>query len=141
MGVAALVGGRRTALVATTLAATVWAYDLVLKPTPLAPVGMAVNRGLDVLLGAGGNTRAAVLPAVAMAVHTFGVTSLSRGEVHGTSPETAAGALACTLAGRRWRPTRRAPPPPPHGVRWARWSPGPSRVPSPRPWDSPRGGR
>ncbi|GAA1469726.1 UbiA family prenyltransferase [Nocardiopsis exhalans] len=99
VGVAAMAGGRRTALVATTLAATVWAYDLVLKPTPLAPVGMAVNRGLDVLLGAGDRTGAAALPAAVMAVHTFGVTALSRGEVHGTSPAVAAGALACTLTG------------------------------------------
>ncbi len=99
VGVAALAGGRRTALVASALAATVWAYDLVLKPTPLAPAGMAVNRGLDVLLGAGDRTGAAALPAAAMAVHTFGVTALSRGEVHGTRPEVAAGALACTLAG------------------------------------------
>ncbi|WP_049569819.1 SCO3242 family prenyltransferase [Nocardiopsis sp. SBT366] len=99
VGIAALAGGGRSALVATALATTVWTYDLVLKPTPLAPLGMAVNRGLDVLLGAGDRTGAAALPAAAMAVHTYGVTTLSRGEVHGTRPEVAAGALACTLAG------------------------------------------
>ncbi|MEU3019519.1 SCO3242 family prenyltransferase [Nocardiopsis sp. NPDC007018] len=97
--VAGLAGGGRTARVATALAGTVWAYDLVLKPTPLAPLGMAVNRGLDVLLGAGDRPGAAVLPAAAMAVHTYGVTALSRGEVHGTRPGVAAGSLACTLAG------------------------------------------
>ncbi|MYR32251.1 4-hydroxybenzoate polyprenyltransferase [Nocardiopsis alba] len=97
VGVAALSGGRRAALVASALAATVWTYDLVLKPTPWAPLGMAAARGLDVLLGAGDRTADAARPALAMAVHTLGVTALSRGEVHGTRPEVAAGSLACTL--------------------------------------------
>lgn len=99
VGVAALAGGRRTALVASALAATVWTYDLVLKPTRLSPLGMATARGLDVLLGAGDRPGPAVRPAVAMAVHTLGVTALSRGEVHGTRPGIAAGSLACTLTG------------------------------------------
>ncbi|MBR8740971.1 SCO3242 family prenyltransferase [Nocardiopsis sp. MG754419] len=99
VGVAALAGGRRSALVASALAATVWTYDLVLKPTRLSPLGMATARGLDVLLGAGDHPGRAARPALAMAVHTLGVTALSRGEVHGTRPEVAAGSLACTLAG------------------------------------------
>lgn len=111
VGVAALAGGRRAALVASALAVTVWTYDLVLKPTRLSPVGMATARGLDVLLGAGDRPGCAVRPAVAMAVHTLGVTALSRGEVHGTRSEVAAGSLACTLAGAvvAARPAREEP--------------------------------
>ncbi|MEU6658127.1 UbiA family prenyltransferase [Streptomyces sp. NPDC046821] len=44
--------GRPATAVATTLAATVWAYDLGLKHTPAGPAAMATARGLDVLLGA-----------------------------------------------------------------------------------------
>jgi 4-hydroxybenzoate polyprenyltransferase len=55
---------------------------------------MAACRGLDVLLGAGaGRLRAAAPAAAALAVHTAGVTVLSRGEVHG-STRGAAGAVA-----------------------------------------------
>ncbi|GAB2961444.1 SCO3242 family prenyltransferase [Saccharothrix stipae] len=69
---------------AVPLAVAVWGYDTVLKNTPAGPAAMAACRGLDVLLGG----RAAV-PAALMALHTFGVTALSRGEVHGTSPAVA----------------------------------------------------
>ncbi|MEU0409783.1 UbiA family prenyltransferase [Streptomyces griseorubiginosus] len=44
--------GRPALTVAAPLAATVWAYDLALKNTPLGPVAMATARGLDLLLGA-----------------------------------------------------------------------------------------
>lgn len=44
--------GRPALTVATTLAATVWAYDLHLKHTRLGPVAMAATRSLDLLLGA-----------------------------------------------------------------------------------------
>nr|WP_229703671.1 UbiA family prenyltransferase [Streptomyces albiflavescens] len=44
--------GRPSLAVAAPLAATVWAYDLTLKRTPVGPVAMAAARGLDVLLGA-----------------------------------------------------------------------------------------
>ncbi|MES0833094.1 SCO3242 family prenyltransferase [Nocardiopsis tropica] len=98
VGLAAAAGGRRAAGVATALAATVWGYDLLLKQTPLAPLGMAAARGLDVLLGAGARPADAAGPALALAVHTLGVTALSRGEVHGTRPAVAAGSLLCTLA-------------------------------------------
>ncbi|WP_017616085.1 SCO3242 family prenyltransferase [Nocardiopsis salina] len=97
VGVAAAGGGRHSAITASALAATVWGYDLALKPTRFAPLGMAVNRGLDVLMGAGDRPGAALRPALVMAAHTYGVTSLSRGEVYGTRPSVAAGALACTV--------------------------------------------
>ncbi|WP_160051561.1 SCO3242 family prenyltransferase [Nocardiopsis sp. FR26] len=99
VGVAAVAGGPRTAGTAAALAVTVWSYDLLLKPTPLAPLGMAAARGLDVLMGAGERPADAARPALALAAHTLGVTALSRGEVHGTRPCVAAGALSCTLAG------------------------------------------
>ncbi|MFD3931321.1 UbiA family prenyltransferase [Streptomyces sp. NPDC058614] len=51
LALAARAGGPSLA-VAAPLAATVWAYDLVLKQTPAGPAAMATARGLDVLLGA-----------------------------------------------------------------------------------------
>jgi hypothetical protein len=86
---------RRAVRVAVPLAAAVWAYDTVLKSTVAGPVGMAACRALDVLMGAGG-ARAALPAAVAVGGHTLGVTALSRGEVHGARPATAAAALAGT---------------------------------------------
>ncbi|MEV3988045.1 SCO3242 family prenyltransferase [Streptomyces sp. NPDC049837] len=44
--------GRAPLVVATALAATVWAYDLRLKHTRAAPAAMATARALDLLLGA-----------------------------------------------------------------------------------------
>ncbi|MEK8227550.1 hypothetical protein NKG05_17745 [Oerskovia sp. M15] len=59
---------------------------------------MAACRGLDVLMGAGaGRVRAALPAAAALTVHTAGVTVLSRGEVHGTTPPVAAAVTAGTL--------------------------------------------
>jgi 4-hydroxybenzoate polyprenyltransferase len=96
LGLAAAAGGRRAMPTAVALAGVVWAYDLALKHGPLGPVAMGAARGLDVLLGAGGSPRAAALPAAVMALHTTGVTALSRGEVHGAQPATAALATAAT---------------------------------------------
>ncbi|WP_017538820.1 SCO3242 family prenyltransferase [Nocardiopsis halophila] len=99
IGAAAFAGGRGSAVTASLLAAGVWTYDLLLKPTPMAPLGMAFNRGMDVVMGAGPRPRAAALPALGLAVHTFGVTLLSRGEVHGTDRPTARTVVAGTAAG------------------------------------------
>ncbi|WP_454048862.1 SCO3242 family prenyltransferase [Cellulomonas sp. Marseille-Q8402] len=94
LALAAAGGGRRSFAVAVPLAACVWLYDARLKETPAGPVAMAACRGLDVLLGAGaGHLRAAAPAAAALAVHTAGVTVLSRGEVHGTT-RAVAGAVA-----------------------------------------------
>lgn len=61
-----------------------WAYDLLLKPTPLGPVAMAGARALDVLLGAGRARAGLALPeAATVGAHTLALTALSRGEVHG----------------------------------------------------------
>ncbi|GAA3747320.1 4-hydroxybenzoate polyprenyltransferase [Spinactinospora alkalitolerans] len=92
-------GGRRALRTALPLTAVIWCYDLAGKRGPLGPVLMASARGLDVLLGAGGRPRAAAVPALALTVHTAGVTALSRGEVHGASPATAGFAVAATLTG------------------------------------------
>ncbi len=91
----AAAAGRDALKVALPLAAAVWAYDTVLKATPAGPAGMAACRALDVLMGAGG-ARAALPAAAAVGGHTLGVTALSRGEVHGAAPATAAAALAGT---------------------------------------------
>nr|WP_026876706.1 UbiA family prenyltransferase [Jiangella gansuensis] len=96
IGLAAVAGGRRALRVAVPLAAAVWTYDLLAKPTPAGPAAMGLARGLDVLLGAGGRLRAAALPAAAVTAHTVGVTVLSRGEVHGASPSSARFALGAT---------------------------------------------
>lgn len=99
VAVAALADGRRSLALSLPLAAGIWSYDLLAKPTPLGPVVMASCRGLDVLLGAGAQgVRAAAPASVAVAAHTLGVTVLSRGEVHGTSPAVAATAATGTAA-------------------------------------------
>ncbi|MGP3968919.1 SCO3242 family prenyltransferase, partial [Streptomyces sp. 6N223] len=95
---AAAAGGRSALRVAVPLAATVWTYDLAAKNTPAGPAVMATARGLDVLLGAGPRWRDAALPALSVAVHTTGVTLLSRGEVHGTGRAAPRAALATTAA-------------------------------------------
>ncbi|WP_413451059.1 SCO3242 family prenyltransferase [Georgenia phoenicis] len=94
----AAVGGRRALAVAVPLAATVWAYDLLAKPTPLGPVVMAAARGLDVVLGGSADPRRAAPAALALGAHTCAVTVLSRGEVHGSSKPVASAALATTTA-------------------------------------------
>jgi hypothetical protein len=98
--IAGLAGVRRALAVAGPLAAAVWAYDLRLKNTALGPAGMAVCRGLDVLLGACLSPRpAGALPsACAVALHTYTVTALSRREVSGAEPRLAAVTLATTAA-------------------------------------------
>jgi hypothetical protein len=97
LSLAALAGGRRALAVALPLAATVWAYDLVLKQTRAGPATMAAARGLDVLMGAGaGRLRAAVPAAGLVASHTLAVTELSRREVSGADPGLPAATLAAT---------------------------------------------
>ncbi|WP_219812364.1 MULTISPECIES: SCO3242 family prenyltransferase [unclassified Rathayibacter] len=99
IAVAAVVDGRRSLALSLPLAAGIWSYDLLAKPTPLGPVVMAACRGLDVLLGAGvDGVRAAAPASAAVAAHTLGVTVLSRGEVHGTTPVTAGAVSAGTAA-------------------------------------------
>jgi len=97
---AAVGGGRRSAATAVVLAAAVWAYDLSPKQGALSVATMASTRGLDVLLGAsaGGlsGLRPAAVPAAMVAVHTAGVTALSRGEVHGGSTGVARACVAAT---------------------------------------------
>ncbi|MFD4993138.1 SCO3242 family prenyltransferase [Cellulosimicrobium cellulans] len=100
VGLAAAGGGARALAVAVPLAASVWTYDTVAKEHAVGPVVMAACRGLDVLLGAGvGHLRAALPAAAGMAVHTAGVTFVSRGEVHGTTSSLAAGVAAATAVG------------------------------------------
>ena len=112
VGLAGLAGGRRALGVAGPLAATVWAYDLVLKGTPAGPAAMAAARGLDVLMGAGataGGLRRAAPAAGLVAGHTLAVTALSRREVTGADPWLPRTTLAATgvigalagFAGRR----------------------------------------
>ena len=97
LGLAAC-GGRRALAVAVPLAGTVWAYDLLAKPTPLGPVLMGSARALDVLLGGSADPRRALPAAAALGAHTVAVTALSRGEVHGSTPGVAGAALATTAA-------------------------------------------
>ncbi|RMI03352.1 4-hydroxybenzoate polyprenyltransferase, partial [Cellulomonas triticagri] len=100
---AGIAGGRRALAVAVPLAASVWLYDAHLKDTPAGPAAMATCRGLDVLLGAGvGHLRRAVPAAVAVAAHTAALTTLSRGEVHGTTPRVAAAAATTTAVVAGW---------------------------------------
>ncbi|MFD3664398.1 SCO3242 family prenyltransferase [Streptomyces sp. NPDC058659] len=98
LALAAFAGGTDALHVAVPLTAAIWAYDTVLKPTRAAPLGMAACRGLDVLLGAGAARAASArTPALALAVHTFGVTALARGEVHGGRRADGRVALSTTV--------------------------------------------
>ncbi|MFF2040666.1 SCO3242 family prenyltransferase [Kitasatospora sp. NPDC058170] len=110
LALAALAGGSDALRIAVPLAGAVWAYNTVLKPTPAAPAAMAACRALDVLLGAGaGRWTAARTPALALGAHTFGVTALSRGEVHGGRRADSRLALATTLAATTLTCAGRAP--------------------------------
>jgi 4-hydroxybenzoate polyprenyltransferase len=98
LGAAALAGGRSSVAVAVPLAASIWTYDLVAKQGPAGPIAMAACRGLDVLLGAGADgVRAAAGPAALVAFHTASLTTLSRGEVHGTRSSTALASASATV--------------------------------------------
>ncbi len=100
LATAAAAGGRRSLAVAVPLAVAVWGYDLRLKNTGAGPLGMAACRALDVLLGASPGRRPdrAWAAALAVAVHTYTVTALSRREVSGADPRLAAATLATTSA-------------------------------------------
>ncbi|MFC5154373.1 SCO3242 family prenyltransferase [Streptomyces amakusaensis] len=105
--------GRPALTVATTLAATVWAYDLHLKHTPAGPAAMGAARALDLLLGATATAtpttrphrkpppaaalRTALPAALTLAAHTCSVTAVSRHEAHGGSTTAPLTALATTL--------------------------------------------
>ncbi|MCX4704824.1 SCO3242 family prenyltransferase [Streptomyces sp. NBC_01373] len=124
--------GRPTLAVATSLAATVWAYDLGLKRTPAGPVAMAAARGLDLLLGATASTssrtsrnagtipaprtasglRRALPSAALLGAHTLTVTTVSRRETQGGAPLVPLTALATTTALARLltRPSTRPGP-------------------------------
>ncbi|MFI7706120.1 SCO3242 family prenyltransferase [Nonomuraea sp. NPDC049480] len=95
---AALAGGRRALTLAGLLAGAVWAYDLGLKRTAAGPASMAACRVLDVLLGAGTQTAAAVPTALAIGAHTYGISVLGRAEVAGATPATVGRALAASTA-------------------------------------------
>jgi len=99
LSLAAVGGGRDALLVAIPLAGAVWAYDLVLKPTPAGPLAMAACRGLDVLLGAGLSGARRALPAAAvLAGYTASITLLARGEVAGASRDAGVAAAGTTAA-------------------------------------------
>ena len=100
LATAAAAGGRRSLAVAVPLAVAVWGYDLRLKNTAAGPLGMAACRALDVLLGASPARRPgrAWPAALAVAVHTYTVTALSRREVSGADSRLAAATLATTSA-------------------------------------------
>nr|WP_166138878.1 UbiA family prenyltransferase [Nocardioides ochotonae] len=98
LAVSAAVGGRRALRISVPLALLVATYDVLAKDSPAGPLVMASTRGLDVLLGAAAAPGAAVAPAASVAVHTAGITLLSRGEVHGAGPGAALTALVGTGA-------------------------------------------
>jgi len=98
LALSALSGGKSTLATSTALAATAWTYDVVAKNTIAGPAVMASARALDVLVGAGAERRRALAPALAVGAHILGVTTLSRGEVHGGTPTPARASLATTTA-------------------------------------------
>ncbi|MFB7293899.1 SCO3242 family prenyltransferase [Actinacidiphila glaucinigra] len=94
--------GRAPLALATTLAATVWAYDLRLKHTAAGPAAMATARALDLVLGATATrprALAAALPhAALLGAHTYAVTTVSRNETRGGSSTAPLAALVTTTA-------------------------------------------
>jgi 4-hydroxybenzoate polyprenyltransferase len=99
LAVAALSGEGRALAVAVPLVGAIGAYDGALKNTAAGPLGMALCRGLDVLLGASpGRWRRALRPALVVAAHTAVVTALSRREVSGTDRVVPVGTMAATAA-------------------------------------------
>ncbi|MFI0977076.1 SCO3242 family prenyltransferase [Streptomyces sp. NPDC021093] len=116
--------GRPALAAATAVTATVWAYDLKLKHTALAPAAMASARALDLLMGAvatgtsaPGSSRSALAEALSAATllgaHTYGVTEVSRHEVQGGStaaPLAVLGAVVAIAAGLSRRAGDGAPP-------------------------------
>ncbi|MFD8471047.1 SCO3242 family prenyltransferase [Streptomyces globisporus] len=95
--------GRPALMVATGLAATVWAYDLHLKHTKAGPAAMAAARSLDLLLGA-----------------TAAATGTARGTGAGASggggrPDNVAGPKATAGAIRTAGPAAAILPPPARG--------------------------
>jgi 4-hydroxybenzoate polyprenyltransferase len=98
LALAGVAGGKAAFHTSAVLAATAWTYDLGAKNTPAGPVFMAAARSLDVLVGAGNNRRKAWAPALAVGTHILGVTAMSRGEVHGSTPLPARSALIATAA-------------------------------------------
>lgn len=96
LGLAATGGGRRSLAVAAPLTGAICLYNLAAKSTPAGPLSMALCRGLDVLMGAGG-ARAALPSAGLIALHTAGVTAQSSGEVHGGTVGVARAGVAVTV--------------------------------------------
>lgn len=97
VGIASVCAGRQGAISASALAGSVWAYDLVLKSTSAGPLAMAACRSLDVMLGASGaSTKKAVPAAAIIGAHTLVLTTVSRNEVDGGSPNVPRRARAAT---------------------------------------------
>jgi 4-hydroxybenzoate polyprenyltransferase len=97
LGLAAIADRRRGLATAVPLAGLVWAYDLVLKYTPVGPAAMAGARTVDVLGGA--QSIVPALPeALVVGLHTYTVTALSRHEVDGAPASIPAATLAGSTA-------------------------------------------
>ena len=139
-GLAVAADGPRALAVLVPLAATVWAYDLVLKAGPAGVAGMSACRALDVLMGSGAHGARAALPAAAVVGAHIGVTTtVSRSEVQGATATLPRAALAATAgvaaaAGRARRAAARArrcagSPPPAWSARTRRPSAAPTRTP------------
>ena len=97
-GIAVAADGTRALQVLAPLAASVWAYDLLLKQTPAGPVSMAACRGLDVLMGSGAHGAVRALPQAAVVTAHIGVTTtVSQREVEGATPRLPRLAAAATV--------------------------------------------
>jgi 4-hydroxybenzoate polyprenyltransferase len=96
-------GEWRCGVVATVLAATVWAYDGVLKKTPVGPVAMGGCRALNLLLGmsAAAHPWHAVhfLLAAAVGIYVGGLTWFARTEAVTSRRRDLVGACIVMAAG------------------------------------------
>ncbi|MGP3756259.1 UbiA family prenyltransferase [Streptomyces sp. IBSNAI001] len=89
--------GRPALVVASGLAATVWAYDLRLKHTRLGPAAMASARTLDLLLGATATAGATGKPGTAASVDT--TATVGRAGAVGTAATPGTTGTVATMSG------------------------------------------
>lgn len=99
IGLATVAGGKKGFATSSAVAGSVWAYDTVLKNTPLAPAAMASCRFFDVVMGASNGKLTHALPnAAIVGAHTLALTTVSRQEVEGGSSEVPQRAKTATFA-------------------------------------------
>ncbi len=102
----AALAGMQSLAIAAGLTAAIFAYNAILKRTPLGPIGMGACRFLNVMLGASGHSLALAVwsryqwqLAAAMGLYIVGVTWFARNEATESRRWPLVGALGIVNAG------------------------------------------